>query len=82
MNTLSVFAASAALGGWVIALVYALVLLILAFEIWMFINVMRNNRISQQRRLLWAIGIVLIHPFVAIAYYFTDFRTNLPPEIA
>lgn len=82
MNALHQFAADAALGGWLIALTYALGILILCFEVWMFINVMRNHKISQERRLLWAFGIVLIHPFVAIAYYFTDFKKKLPPEIA
>jgi hypothetical protein len=44
---------------------------ILAFEIWMFIDVLRNPRLSAGRKLLWAIGMLLLHPFVAIAYYFT-----------
>jgi len=54
------------------------VLLVLAvifiFEVWMFIDVIKNKNINDERRLLWAIGMILLHPFVAIAYYFTDHK--------
>lgn len=45
---------------------------ILAFEVWMFIDAIRNPGISSDRRILWLVGMLLLHPFVAIAYYFTD----------
>jgi hypothetical protein len=40
----------------------------------MFIDVIRNPRLSDERKLLWAIGMLLVHPFIAIIYYFTDRR--------
>jgi hypothetical protein len=48
--------------------------LVLAFEIWMFVHAFRNPHISQERKLLWLVGMLLVHPFVAIAYLFTDYR--------
>jgi hypothetical protein len=50
--------------------------LILAFEIWMFVDAIRNPRLTDVQRLLWCAGMLLIHPFVAIFYYFLK-RTNL-----
>jgi hypothetical protein len=47
---------------------------IFIFEIVMFIDVIRNPRLSDERKLLWAIGMLLVHPFIAIIYYFTDRR--------
>jgi hypothetical protein len=50
--------------------------IILAFEIWMFVDAVRNPRLTDAERLLWCAGMLLIHPFVAIFYYFLK-RTNL-----
>ena len=47
---------------------------ILAFEIWMFVHAIQNDNISNDRKILWLIGMILLHPFVAIAYYFTDYK--------
>ena len=47
-------------------------LIIFIFEVFMFVHAIRNQRISNDRRILWLIGMLLFHPFVAIAYYFTD----------
>jgi hypothetical protein len=56
-------------------LVIIIVLLaILAFEIAMFISVICNKHISGKAKALWIIGMLFIHPFVAIAYYFTDYK--------
>jgi len=62
-----------------IPILFALLLIliglaILAFEIMMFIDVISNPKISDDRRLAWIIGMLLIHPIVAIVYYFTDRR--------
>lgn len=57
--------------GIVIAIVLVL-LFILLFEIWMFVAAILNPHISNERRILWLVGMLLVHPFVAIAYYFTD----------
>jgi hypothetical protein len=56
-----------------LGLVLALVVLaILAFEIWILIDVIQNKVISNESRILWIIGMLLLHPIVAIVYYFTD----------
>jgi uncharacterized membrane protein HdeD (DUF308 family) len=47
---------------------------ILVFEIMMIISAVTNKKIEDDRRILWVIGMLLIHPFVAIAYYFTDYK--------
>lgn len=51
-----------------------LILAILIFELVMLINVIGNNYISGSTKLLWILGMLLIHPFIAIAYYFTDYK--------
>ena len=51
-----------------------LLLLILIFEIAMFVSVILNTNISGTTKVLWIIGMLLLHPFVAIAYYFTDYK--------
>jgi hypothetical protein len=55
-------------------LIILVVLLVLAFEVWMFVSVIRNRKISDTARVLWIIGMLLIHPIVAVAYYFTDYK--------
>ena len=55
-------------------IIIILALIILAFEVWMFVNVFKNHQITDNARILWLIGMLLIHPFVAIAYYFTDYQ--------
>jgi hypothetical protein len=50
------------------------ILVLLAFEIWMIISAVTNTHISDGARVLWVIGILLIHPIVAIIYYFTDYQ--------
>lgn len=54
-----------------LALLFVLLgLLVLAFEVWMFVDAIRNPRLSDNEKLLWCLGIIFIHPFVAIIYYF------------
>jgi hypothetical protein len=55
-------------------LIVVFIAIILAFEIAMFISVMRNEYITGNARILWVLGMLLIHPIVAIAYYFTDYH--------
>jgi hypothetical protein len=50
---------------------------IFVFEVKMFIHALRNHYLSDSSKLLWAIGMLFIHPFVAIAYYFTDYRKGI-----
>lgn len=63
-------ASSILLSGVVLVIVAA----ILIFEIVMFIHAIRNKRISDNARILWAIGMLLVHPIVAVVYYFTDYK--------
>ena len=58
-------------------LVLVLIAFILVFEIWMFIDVIQNDAISSEVKLLWIIGMFLLHPIVAIGYFFTDHRKRL-----
>lgn len=46
------------------------ILLIFLFEIWMFVDLLQNPRLVSEEKLFWAIGMILIHPIVAIVYYF------------
>jgi hypothetical protein len=57
-----------------ISLFIGVILLVLAFEIWMFIDMLKNPHLTDQNRLLWAIGMLFVHPFVAILYYLTDHK--------
>jgi len=58
----------------VFVLVALVAVAVLAFEIFMFIHVVRSDKISATAKAWWVVGMFLIHPFVAIAYYFTDYR--------
>jgi hypothetical protein len=55
-----------------VLLIVAVIALILWFEIAMFISLIRNKKIDENTKIIWAIGMFLIHPIVAIIYYFTD----------
>ena len=55
-----------------------LIILVLGFEVAMFIDAIYNNGISKTGRILWLVGMVFIHPFVAIAYFFTDRNKRIP----
>lgn len=51
-----------------------IVVLLLAFEIWMLVDAAINKKISDKAKAWWIIGMVLVHPIVAIIYFFTDHR--------
>jgi hypothetical protein len=51
-------------------LAVAVVGAILWFEIVMFLDVIRNKKISDNEKILWVLGMFLLHPFIAIVYYF------------
>ncbi|HUC95863.1 MAG TPA: hypothetical protein VMR76_02805 [Candidatus Saccharimonadia bacterium] len=61
------------LGAW-LPIIIVVALLIAAFEIWMIVDVALNKKISDKAKTWWIVGMVIIHPFVAIAYFFTDHR--------
>lgn len=54
----------------VVLVFLALALAVLAFEVWMFIDAYQNPRLTSNEKILWMVGMVLIHPFIAIIYYF------------
>ena len=56
------------------------ILPVLTFEICMFINVLRNERLTQKAKIIWAIAMLLLHPFVALYYYFTARRLTKQPK--
>jgi hypothetical protein len=60
---------------WFLVVIYV-ILLILAFEVWMFIDLISNDNVDENKKLYWVIGMLILHPFVAIAYYFTDHKTH------
>jgi len=54
----------------VMLMIIILLGIVLAFEIWMFIDAINNQNLSHDERFLWLLGMLFLHPFVAIAYYF------------
>jgi hypothetical protein len=60
-------------GASLLILVTIAVVGILVFEILMFVDVIKNPKLTDSERILWAIGMLLVHPFVALAYYFTAY---------
>jgi hypothetical protein len=50
-----------------IELIVVIILLLFVFEVVMFIDAIRNNNITANKKILWIIGMLLIHPFLAIA---------------
>ena len=61
------------LGAW-LPIIVVIALLIFAFEIWMIVDAATNKEITDKARAWWIIGMLIIHPFVAIVYFFTDHR--------
>jgi hypothetical protein len=55
-------------------LIALFVLAVLVFEIVMFVNVIQNPRVSRNAKIFWIVGMLLLHPFVAIAYYFISYK--------
>lgn len=54
-------------------LVLVIVIAFLIFEVWMFVDALRNPGLSSVERLLWCLGMLVFHPFVAIVYYFVEY---------
>jgi hypothetical protein len=61
------------LGAW-LSLIIIVALLIAVFEVWMIVDVAINKKISDKAKVWWIVGMLIVHPFVAIAYFFTDHR--------
>jgi len=49
---------------------------ILIFEVSMFVDMLQNEYLSQKDKTIWAVAMLLLHPFVAIYYYFTARRNK------
>ena len=58
-------------------IVIAVIVAIFVFEVWMFVNAILNKNISDTRKILWVVGMLFIHPLVAIGYYFTDYQKTV-----
>lgn len=56
--------------GFLFLLVPLALLAILVFEIMMFLDVIKNRRLSDNEKLLWVLGMLLVHPVIAIVYYY------------
>ena len=57
-------------------LIGLLVFGVLAFEIWMFIDAITNKQLSDSEKALWCIGMVFIHPVVAVVYFFVVYLNH------
>jgi hypothetical protein len=72
LGSFAVLGLSGPLGPFLLFVIF----LIFIFEVVMFINAIRNKNISSTAKVLWIIGMLIFHPFVAIAYFFTDYKNN------
>lgn len=63
------------LGAWLLVII-VVALLIAIFEVWMLVDAALNKKISDKAKTWWIIGMVIVHPFVALAYFFTDRRKS------
>jgi hypothetical protein len=52
-------------------------LLVLAFEVWMLVDVLALRKVPTNSRVAWVVGMFLIHPFVALAYLLVRSRYKL-----
>lgn len=69
------------LGALIITMIFLafIVLAILAFEVWMFVDALQNPQLTPGQKFAWLVGMLLIHPFVAIVYFLVA-RRSLPPR--
>lgn len=51
-----------------------IVVTILVFDILMLLHVVGNPAITTQAKIWWVIGMMVLHPIVAVIYYFTDYK--------
>ena len=61
--------------GWTTTIIL-LTILFLAFEIWMLVDVFNNRKVPKYHKLWWIVGMFIIHPFVALAYFFVTRFTD------
>ncbi len=65
------------LGTALLVVLFLVVVALFVFEVKMFVSTVLNRNISDARKILWVVGMLLIHPFVAIGYYFTDYKKTV-----
>ena len=63
----------------VIGLVVPLAVACFAFWVWMLLDCVRNPRLTDTERLIWAIVICLAHLLGALIYFFAGRRPGRPP---
>ena len=51
-------------------IIFLIIFAILAFELWMFIDALRNPHLDTMVRAVWLVGIVLVPLIAAVAYFF------------
>ena len=71
-NVMAIFG----LGTGLSVLVWLILVLIFIFEIWMLVDAITRKSLSTTARVWWIIGMILVHPIVAIIYYFTGRKDN------
>ena len=49
-------------------------MLVLAFEVWMLVDVLAFRKVPTTHRIWWVVGMFLIHPVVALVYLFARHR--------
>lgn len=54
--------------GQALALLILAMLLVLAFELWMLVDVLEFRKVPTKSRVWWVVGMFLIHPLVALVY--------------
>jgi len=55
-----------------IGAIIVLAILVLAFELWMLIDCILSKKVPTTHKVWWIIGMFLIHPIVAIVYFFVS----------
>jgi uncharacterized RDD family membrane protein YckC len=47
-----------------------IIVAVLAFEVLMFLDALKNPKLNDTEKLIWVLGMLLLHPIIAIVYYF------------
>ena len=66
----------------VIAVLLPLGLAIFGFWIWMFVDALRNKRLTPHDRKWWAIVLVVLRPVGALLYYFKQYRVRRLSDVS
>jgi len=58
-------------GHW-LGLIIVVILLVLAFELWMLVDCITNKKVPTAHKVWWVVGMFLIHLLVAVVYFFVS----------